>query len=64
MYVPFFNIGLNVVFNRLGMQWGGSLLAFIALAMTPIPFVFYKYGATLRKMSKLAPTPDIPYKLE
>jgi len=52
------------VFNKLGLQWGGSLLGFIALAMTPIPFVFYKYGPALRRMSKMAPTEEKPYKLE
>jgi MFS transporter, DHA1 family, multidrug resistance protein len=50
-----------IVFDRLGLRWGGSLLGFIALAMTPIPFVFYKYGQTLRRMSKLAPTNEEKY---
>jgi hypothetical protein len=52
------------MFKKLGLRWGGSLLGFIALAMTPIPFVFYKYGPTLRRMSKMAPTDEKPYKLE
>jgi MFS transporter, DHA1 family, multidrug resistance protein len=53
-----------LVFDQLGLRWGGSLLGFIALAMTPIPFVFYKYGYTLRKMSKMAPTKEEKYNLE
>ena len=53
-----------LVFSRLGLTWGGSLLGFLAVAMMPIPFLFYTYGAQLRKMSKLAPTPEPPYKLE
>jgi len=52
------------MFDRLGLRWGGSLLGFIALAMLPIPFVFYKYGYALRKMSRMAPTQEKPYKLQ
>jgi MFS transporter, DHA1 family, multidrug resistance protein len=52
------------MFNKLGLRWGASLLGFIALAMLPIPFVFYKYGYALRKMSRMAPTQDKPYKLQ
>ena len=48
----------------LGLKWGGPLLGFIALAMTPIPFIFYKFGSKLRQMSKMAPTEEEPYKLE
>lgn len=55
---------LMIVFDRLGLRWGASLLGFIALAMAPIPFVFYRYGPTLRRMSKMAPTTEKPYKLE
>lgn len=36
------------MFDSLGVQWGGSLIGFIALGMIPIPFVFYKYGAGIR----------------
>lgn len=35
--------------NRLGMGWGNSLVAFIALALTPVPFVFYVLGERIRK---------------
>ncbi|OCL05615.1 MFS general substrate transporter [Glonium stellatum] len=36
------------LFNALGDGWGNSLLAFIALALTPIPFLFLRYGERLR----------------
>lgn len=36
------------MFNTLGIDWGSSLLGFLAIAFIPIPFVLYKYGATLR----------------
>jgi hypothetical protein len=38
------------MYNRLGLGWGNSVLAFIALAFVPVPWLLYKYGAALRKM--------------
>ena len=40
------------MYATLGLGWGNSLLAFIALAMCPIPYVFYKYGERIRKSPK------------
>ena len=37
------------MYATLGLGWGNSLLAFIAIAMFPIPVVFYKYGERIRK---------------
>jgi MFS family permease len=37
------------MYGALGLGWGNSLLAFIALAMTPISWLFYKYGERIRK---------------
>lgn len=48
----------NQMYRRLGDQWASSLLAFIALACCAIPFIFYKYGATIRKRSKYAYSGD------
>ncbi|KAJ6185360.1 MFS transporter [Penicillium mononematosum] len=36
------------MYGCLGLGWGNSLLAFIGLAFAPLPFLFYKYGETLR----------------
>jgi multidrug resistance protein len=36
------------MYDKLGIGWGNSLLGFIALAMTPIPWVFWKYGEGIR----------------
>ncbi|KAJ6134447.1 hypothetical protein N7523_000769 [Penicillium sp. IBT 18751x] len=36
------------MYNALGLGWGNSLLAFIALAMCAVPFIFWKYGAKIR----------------
>jgi DHA1 family multidrug resistance protein-like MFS transporter len=40
------------MYHRLGVDWATSVLAFFAIAMIPIPVVFYKYGHTIRKWSK------------
>lgn len=42
------------MYHRLGSQWAGALLAFLALACCLIPYVFYWKGATIRKRSHYA----------
>ena len=37
------------MYMTLGLGWGNSLLAFIAIALCPIPIIFYKYGERIRK---------------
>ncbi|KAK4502737.1 hypothetical protein PRZ48_006163 [Zasmidium cellare] len=37
------------MYHNLTTPWASSLLAFLALALAPVPFLFYKYGAKLRK---------------
>ncbi|KAG9250225.1 major facilitator superfamily domain-containing protein [Emericellopsis atlantica] len=44
-------LGGRDLFDNLGMGWGSSLLGFLALAMTPLPFIFYRYGERLRKVT-------------
>ncbi|THH17387.1 hypothetical protein EW146_g3402 [Bondarzewia mesenterica] len=46
------------MYVALNPRWASTLLGFVALAMTPIPFVLRKYGPVLRAKSKHAP--DIP----
>ena len=36
------------MYDTLGLGWGNSLLAFIALAMCPMPWIFYRYGERIR----------------
>ncbi|KAK4561157.1 hypothetical protein LTR86_005112 [Recurvomyces mirabilis] len=36
------------MYNALGLGWGNSLIAFISLALCPIPWLFYWYGEKLR----------------
>lgn len=41
-------IGPNI-YKSLGLGWGNTLLGFLALAVTPVPFAFLKWGGTIRK---------------
>lgn len=42
------------MYHNLGIHWASSIPAFLALACLPFPFLFYKYGATIRKKCKYA----------
>lgn len=46
---PLFTVQM---YQRLGIGWASSLLAFIAVGMVPIPFFFSKYGQKMRQISK------------
>lgn len=46
----------NYMFNALGVGGGGSLIAGVGCLLAPAPFLFYKYGRTIRERSKFAPT--------
>lgn len=39
----------TAMYDRLGLGWGNSLLAFIALVMCPLPILFERKGEMLRK---------------
>lgn len=42
------------MYATLGLGWGNSLLAFIALATVPLPFLFMKYGERIRTSPRFA----------
>ncbi|KAK3725100.1 GTPase-activating protein [Vermiconidia calcicola] len=44
-----FPLFASAMYSDLGIAWASSTLAFISIAFIPIPFVLYKYGATLRR---------------
>lgn len=46
---PLFTVQM---YKGLGVGWATTLLAFLALAMIPIPFLFFKYGKAIRAKSK------------
>lgn len=39
------------MYEALGIAWATSLLAFIGLALLPIPFVFFRFGPKIRNSS-------------
>ncbi|KAB2571733.1 putative transporter [Lasiodiplodia theobromae] len=50
---PLFAVAL---YHTLGVDWATSLLAFIAVALFPVPILFYMYGARIRKLSRYSPS--------
>ncbi|KAG8997844.1 hypothetical protein FRB94_007415 [Tulasnella sp. JGI-2019a] len=47
-----FPLFANAMFNKLGLGWGNTLLALVAMSIgIPAPILFYKYGARLRAWS-------------
>jgi predicted ArsR family transcriptional regulator len=42
------------MFTNEGYQWAGSILAFLAVLLIPIPFILERYGRALRLRSPWA----------
>lgn len=42
------------LYKSLGLGWGNTLLGLVALIMTPIPLLFFKYGGAIRKRYPLS----------
>jgi MFS family permease len=40
------------LYAALGLGWGNSLLGFIAVALAPLSWIFFKYGERIRKSSR------------
>ncbi|KAF2168573.1 hypothetical protein M409DRAFT_36395 [Zasmidium cellare ATCC 36951] len=51
-----FPLFANGMFHNLGVPWATSVLGFIALALLPVPLLFWKYGEKIRSMSKFVMT--------
>jgi multidrug resistance protein len=49
-----FPLFTTYMFQSLGVHWASSVPAFLALACTPFPFIFYKYGEPIRLKCKYA----------
>jgi len=49
-----FPLFTTYMYNGLGIHWASSIPAFLALACVPFPFLFYRYGATIRQNCKYA----------
>ena len=57
--VPLFTIQM---YHTLGYEWASTLMAFISLACCLIPYLFFIYGARIRKFSRYAYSPNMDAK--
>lgn len=54
-----FPLFVRSMYLGLGANWASSLLGFVALVLTPFPYIFYVYGSKIRSWSKFAPAMDL-----
>ena len=54
LFGAIFPLFTSYMYKDLGIHWASSIPAFLALACLPFPFLFYKYGATIRMKCKYA----------
>lgn len=47
----FIPLSSQTMYAQLGYGWGNSMLGFVALLLTPIPFLFIKFGERIRARS-------------
>ncbi|KAK4700587.1 hypothetical protein P7C70_g5657, partial [Phenoliferia sp. Uapishka_3] len=50
-----FPLFIPAMFSRLGDAWALTLLAFLTLAMAPVPLLFIRFGPRIRAYSSFAP---------
>ncbi|RAL13086.1 MFS transporter [Aspergillus homomorphus CBS 101889] len=53
-----FPLFTTYMYRNLGIHWATCIPAFLALACVPMPFLFYKYGARIRKKCHYAAEAD------
>jgi hypothetical protein len=53
-----FPLFTTYMYENLGIHWASSIPAFLSLACVPFPFIFYKYGARIRKRCTYAAEAD------
>ena len=44
----FLVLAASPLYDNLGLGWGNSVLGFVTLLFTPVPWLFYTYGGYLR----------------
>ncbi|KAK5988546.1 Efflux pump atB [Cladobotryum mycophilum] len=54
IFAAAFPLFTDQMYNNLGFEWASSLLAFLTLVILPFPYIFYRYGKSLRMRSKFA----------
>ena len=46
-----FPLVVRPLYGNVGVPWGTSIFGFFALALVPVPFIFWRYGKSLRARS-------------
>lgn len=54
LFAVVFPLFTTYMYRNLGIHWASSVPAFLAAACAPFPFVFYKYGLSIRLKCKYA----------
>ncbi|ANB14966.1 Tpo1p [Sugiyamaella lignohabitans] len=49
-----FPLFANPMFNGMGINWAGTLIACVGVLLCPVPFLFYRYGNQIIAKSKFA----------
>lgn len=52
LFAAVFPLFTTYMYHGLGIQWASSLPAFLALACTPLPFIFFRWGKAIRQKCK------------
>ncbi|KAF7901290.1 hypothetical protein EAF00_003511 [Botryotinia globosa] len=52
IFAALFPLFVTPMFQGLGIEWGSSVLGFVATVLVPIPFLFYVYGKRIRMKGK------------
>lgn len=47
-----FPLVVSPLYGNVGVAWGTSILALVSTAMIPVPFIFFRYGKTIREKSE------------
>lgn len=53
-----FPLFTSQMYSGIGIHWASSIPAFLAIACLPFPFLFYKYGFSIRQKCKYAAQAD------
>ncbi|RAH42142.1 MFS transporter [Aspergillus brunneoviolaceus CBS 621.78] len=52
LFAGCFPLFANIMFTKMGVPWAASVLGFVAVALIPIPYLFYIYGKRIRARGK------------
>ncbi|KAL6251814.1 hypothetical protein RBB50_002024 [Rhinocladiella similis] len=54
LFAAVFPLFTTYMYDNLGIHWASTIPAFLAAACAPFPFIFYKYGKSIRMKCKYA----------